>query len=72
MFPGTRHPNPHMLGIPTHYEEARRLAQELGLLDRAVFFGDWVPYADWPGGLLESDLALTLHFDTLETCPAFR
>ncbi|MEM2125906.1 MAG: hypothetical protein QXQ53_05875, partial [Candidatus Methanosuratincola sp.] len=34
--------------------------------------GDWVPYADWPGVLLESDLALTLHFDTLETRLAFR
>lgn len=72
VFPGTRHPNPWLSGIPTHNEEARRLAEEQGLLDRAVFFGDWVPYADWPGVLLESDLALTLHFDALETRLAFR
>lgn len=72
VFPGTRHPNPWLSGIPTHNEEARRLAEELRLLDRAVFFGDWIPYADWPGVLLESDLALTLHFDTLETRLAFR
>ncbi|MEM3553581.1 MAG: glycosyltransferase [Candidatus Bathyarchaeia archaeon] len=72
IFPGTRHPNPWLSGISTYNEEARRLAQELGLLDRAVFFGEWVPYANWPGVLLESDLALTLHFDTLETRLAFR
>lgn len=72
VFPGTRHPNPVMSGIPTHNEAARALAQELGLLGRAVFFGDWVPYRDWPGVLLESDLALTLHPDTLESRLAFR
>jgi len=72
IFPGTRHPNPGMAGIPTHNETARVLAQELGLLEKAVFFGDWVPYRDWPGVLLESDLALTLHPDTLESRLAFR
>ena len=36
------------------------MAVDLGLLDRVVFFGDWVPYADWPYVLLESDLALEL------------
>lgn len=72
VFPGTMHPNPWMKGIPTHDEEAWRLAQELGLLNRAVFFGNWVSYTDWPGVLLESDVALTLHFDTLETRLAFR
>ena len=72
IFPGTKHPNPWLEGIPTHNEAARRLAQELDLLDEAVFFGDWVPYADWPAVLLESDIALTLHHDTLETRLAFR
>jgi glycosyltransferase involved in cell wall biosynthesis len=72
IFPGTRHPNPWMEGVPTHNEQAFHLAQDLDLLDRVVFFGDWVPYADWPNVLLESDLALTLHYDTLETQLAFR
>jgi glycosyltransferase involved in cell wall biosynthesis len=72
IFPGTRHPNPGMAHIATRYEEARRLADGLGLLGKAVFFGEWVPYADWPGVLLESDLALSLHMDTLETRLAFR
>ena len=72
IFPGTKHPNPWLEGIPTHNEAARRLAQELNLLERVIFFGDWIPYADWPAVLLESDVALTLHYDTLETRLAFR
>jgi glycosyltransferase involved in cell wall biosynthesis len=73
IFPGTRHPNPAMANVPTHLEAARALAQQLGLLERGVFFGDWVPYEDWPNVLLESDVALTLHAeDTLETRLAFR
>ncbi|MDW8064559.1 MAG: glycosyltransferase [Anaerolineae bacterium] len=72
VFPGVQHPNPWMRGIPTWNEAARRLAEEFGLLNRAVFFGEWIPYADWPGVLLESDIALALHFDTLETRLAFR
>ena len=72
IFPGTRHPNPAMSGMPTQTERARAVASELGILDRMVFFGDWVPYSDWPHVLQEANVALTLHFDTLETRLAFR
>ena len=72
VFPGTRHPNPQMAGMPNQVEAAKALAAELGVMDTAVFFGDWVPYADWPHVLQESDVALTLHFDTVETRLAFR
>lgn len=52
---------------------ARAVAQELGVLDRHVFFHDgWVPYderADW---LLEADCSLFAHHDHLETRFAFR
>jgi glycosyltransferase involved in cell wall biosynthesis len=72
IFPGTRHPNPILVDIPTSTTQARCLAQELGLLDQTVFFGDWVPYVDWPNVLLESDVALSLHLDSLETRLAFR
>jgi glycosyltransferase involved in cell wall biosynthesis len=72
IFPGTRHPNPGMSTITTHVEEARQLAADLGLLERAVFFGDWVSYTAWDDLLLDCDLALTLHFDTVETRLAFR
>jgi glycosyltransferase involved in cell wall biosynthesis len=72
LFPGTQHPNPAMQGMPTQNDAAFACADELGLRDRAVFFGDWIPYAHWPSLLLECDVALTLHFDTVETQLAFR
>ncbi|MBN1888136.1 MAG: hypothetical protein JW850_09105 [Thermoflexales bacterium] len=71
VFPGTRHPNPGLPDMPMR-QAAIHLAEELELVDRGVFFGDWVPYEDWPNVLLESDLGLSLHFDTLETRLAFR
>jgi glycosyltransferase involved in cell wall biosynthesis len=52
---------------------ARTRAEQLGLLDRVVFFNDvWVPYhqrADW---LLAADCALSMHIEHLETRFAFR
>ena len=72
VFPGTRHPSPEMAGMPTLVAEARVLAGELGVLDRHVFFGDWVAYGDWPAVLQECDVALTLHHAGLETRLAFR
>lgn len=52
---------------------ARAVAEQLGVLDRHVFFHDgWVPYderADW---LLEADCSLFAHHDHLETRFAFR
>jgi glycosyltransferase involved in cell wall biosynthesis len=71
MFPGTRHPSADVPDMPMR-RRAIDLAAELGLLERAVFFGDWVPYADWPSYLLEADLGVSLHFDSLETQLAFR
>ncbi|MDI9546989.1 MAG: glycosyltransferase [Chloroflexota bacterium] len=72
IFPGTRHPNPELRNLPGQLRNARAAAQEAGLLDTVVFFGDWIPYADWANLLLECDVALSLHFDTLETRLAFR
>lgn len=71
VFPGTRHPNPDMVDMPMRVQ-AERLARDLGLLDTAVFFGEWVPYADWPNVLLEADVSLSLHFNSIETRLAFR
>ena len=52
---------------------ARARAEQLGLVDRVVFFNDhWVPYgtrADW---LLNADCGLSLHLDHLETRFSFR
>lgn len=72
VFPGTRHPNPSMAAMPSLVEAAQHLAAALGLMDRHVIFGDWVDYADWPNVLLESDVALTLHHESIETHLAFR
>jgi glycosyltransferase involved in cell wall biosynthesis len=72
VFPGTRHPNPAMAAMPNQVEAARTLAAELGVLEDGVYFGDWLPYALWPHVLQECDVALTLHFDTVETRLAFR
>jgi glycosyltransferase involved in cell wall biosynthesis len=72
IFPGTRHPNPEMATMPTLFDASHQLAHSLGLVDRQVFFGDWVAYPDWPNVLLESDVALTLHLDSIETRLAFR
>ena len=71
LFPGTRHPNPAVMDMPAH-RHAVELASELGLLDTCVFFGDWVPYSEWANYLLESDVGISLHYDTLETHLAFR
>ncbi len=72
VFPGTRRPNTALAAIPTQETAARQLAEKLGLMNTHVFFGEWVAYEDWGSVLLESDLALMLHHDTLETQLAFR
>lgn len=72
IFPGTKHPNPMLKDIQSHNKAATQMAEDAGLLGKAVFFGDWVPYEDWGNVLLECDIALSLHYDTLETQLAFR
>jgi glycosyltransferase involved in cell wall biosynthesis len=54
-------------------EDARRVAEETGLLDRAVFFNTgWVPYAERANWLRAADCALSVHEEHLETRFAFR
>lgn len=70
-FLGTRHPNPD---VPEMQKVAlsRRRSKELGLLDKHVFFNDWVAYAERHNYLLESDVGLSLHLDHIETRFSFR
>ncbi len=71
-FLGLRHPNPGT-GEMAMTDRAVRLAEELGLLDRQVFFNSgWVPYAERASYLLEADLGVSAHFDDVETRFAFR
>lgn len=72
IFPGTIHPNPDVQAMPVHNTNVYAAVVEQGLLNKAVFFGEWVPYADWPNVLLESDIALSLHHETAETQLAYR
>jgi len=72
VFPGTRHPYAEQVPDMPMRHRALALAQELGLLERHVFFGQWVPYEDWPNYLLEADVGVSLHFATVETRFAFR
>jgi glycosyltransferase involved in cell wall biosynthesis len=71
VFLGTRHPNAALppMAMP---ERTRELAAALGLADHHVFFRDWVPYAERAAYLLEADLAVSLHPDSVETRYAFR
>jgi glycosyltransferase involved in cell wall biosynthesis len=70
VFLGVRHPN---VDPPAMTRRAVDLAGELGLLDRVVFFRDgWVPYEERGAFLLDADVGVSAHFDSLETRFAFR
>ncbi|MDO8691835.1 MAG: glycosyltransferase family 4 protein [Dehalococcoidia bacterium] len=66
-FMGTRHPNRESVPEMKVAIEARRLSEQLGLLDRQVFFNEWVPYHERADYLLEADLGISLHLDLVET-----
>jgi glycosyltransferase involved in cell wall biosynthesis len=72
VFPGTRHPNAAGVHDMAMRQWTMDLAQDLGLAGRSVFFGEWVDYGDWESCLLEADIGVSLHFDTVETRFAFR
>ena len=72
LFLGAGHPDPLEPEMPI-VEQARQLTQELGLLNRAVFFHDgWIPSAEMQDCLLEADIAVAIYFDSIETRFAFR
>ena len=71
VFMGVRSPTTEIARMRV-VDDARELAAQLGLLDRVVFFNDWVPYDQRQNWLLEADLALSLHQPTLESRFAFR
>ncbi|MDH6239013.1 glycosyltransferase involved in cell wall biosynthesis [Aurantimicrobium minutum] len=71
-FMGGRHPNSDIPDMPVVLR-AKQLARQLGILDKSVFFNDsWVEYEERASYLLEADLGITTHFDTLETTFSFR
>lgn len=66
-FLGARHPNHAAVPEMKAAMEARRLSEEMGLLDSHVFFNEWTPYLDRADYLLEADLGISLHLDLVET-----
>lgn len=72
VFLGMKHPSD---GIPEMRMalETRRLAEELGLEGRSVFFTEqWVPYAERQDWLLDADVGVSCHLDHVETAFSFR
>jgi hypothetical protein len=73
IFPGTIHPNRNVASsMPLRKTATYQYVKENGLLDKVAYFGEWVAYEDWQSVLLECDIALSLHHDTVETQLAFR
>jgi glycosyltransferase involved in cell wall biosynthesis len=72
VFLGIRHPSPRIPEMAMA-QAAVDLSSQLGVLDSKVFFNfDWVPYAERARFLLDADLGVSGHFDTVETRFAFR
>jgi glycosyltransferase involved in cell wall biosynthesis len=72
VFPGGQHPWQERVPAMPMLARARELANELGLTDKTVLWGDWVPYERRADYLLEADLGISLHMDSIETRFAFR
>ncbi|WP_426623241.1 glycosyltransferase [Leifsonia sp. McL0607] len=72
VFYGTVHPNA-TIGRPPAVERAQAVAAELGVLGTSVVFLDeWVPADERADYLLDADLAISAHKDSLETHYSFR
>jgi glycosyltransferase involved in cell wall biosynthesis len=72
VFLGGRHPNPSFAEMDMR-TRAMHLAEELGVRDRSVIFNEgWVPYEERAGYLLDADIGISGHFDTLEARFSFR
>lgn len=70
-FMGVKRPNASV--ISSHMaDQTIALANQMGLVDRSVFFNDWVPYEERESFLLEADLGLNSHRQGLETRFSFR
>ncbi len=71
VFMGTKHPNPLVKPMRA-VAASRERAAALGVIDRHVFFNDWVPYTERARYLAEADLGVSTHREHLETHFSFR
>lgn len=71
-FMGVRHPDPNFSETQM-LSDAIALAKQLGVYEKTVFFNfGWVGYEDRQNYLLEADVGVSCHFETLETRFSFR
>jgi GT2 family glycosyltransferase len=71
-FLGVKSPNPAVPEMQM-LNDAVTLSKELGIYDKYVFFNfGWVDYIERQNYLLEADIGVSCHFDTLETRLSFR
>ena len=71
-FLGLGHPNPKIPPMQTVHD-LRALAGSLGLAGTHVFFNEgWVEYDDRAEYLLEADIGVSTHLDSIETAYSFR
>ncbi len=70
-FMGTSHPDP---AIPEMKKavETIALAEKLGLKNKCVFFGDWIPYFKRVDFLMAAHVGVSTHLPHLETRFSFR
>jgi len=72
VFLGMTNPHPDIPEM-ARARELRAVVAELGLEGSHVFFNEqWVPYDAWGATLLDADIAVSTHFDALETRFSFR
>jgi glycosyltransferase involved in cell wall biosynthesis len=69
---GMKSPNPKV-PLMDMAVKAKALAEQLGILHSHVFFQeDWVAYEERANYLLDADIAVSAHFDLIETRLSFR
>jgi len=66
-FAAGQHFDPTKVPEMPIYQQTVARCRELGLLERHVFFGDWIPYDERGDYLLEADLAVSIHQPTVES-----
>lgn len=72
VFYGVTHPNKHV-GKPKNVDRSIDHAKKLGVYQKnVIFLEDWVPANERSNYLLDADVAISSHVESLETRYAFR
>jgi len=71
VFMGIKHPDPKLPEMKKCIE-AIKLARELDLYEKDVFFNEWAPYKLRQTFLLGSDVGLSIHHERIETEFSYR